>query len=95
MSKVYSFEPIPDKLEPQYRSHILGAQGNLWTEYIPNLKQAQYMIFPRLCALAEITWSPRDTRNWEDFTRRLETQLQRFDQAGVNYRKGTPGQIGE
>ncbi len=95
LSKVYSFEPIPDKLEAKYRPHILGAQGNLWTEYIPNLKQAQYMTFPRLCALAEITWSPRDTRNWEDFTRRLETQLQRFDQAGVNYRKGTPGQIGE
>jgi hexosaminidase len=95
LSKVYSFEPIPDKLEAQYRSHILGAQGNLWTEYIPNLKQAQYMVFPRLCALAEITWSPQASRNWEDFTRRLQIQFQRFDQAGVNYRKGTPGQIGE
>jgi len=95
LSKVYSFEPIPDKLEPQHRSHILGAQGNLWTEYIPNLKQAQYMIFPRLCALAEITWSPRAPRNGEDFARRLQSQFQRFDQSGVNYRKGTPGQIGE
>ena len=48
------------------------------------------MAFPRLCALAEVTWSPPASRNWEDFTRRLQTQFQRFDQLGVNYRKGTP-----
>jgi hexosaminidase len=95
LSKVYSFEPIPDTLEARYRSHILGAQGNLWTEYIPNFKQAQYMVFPRLCALAEITWSPAASRNWEDFMRRLQIQFQRFDQSGVNYRKGAPGQISE
>ena len=89
LSKVYSLEPIPEKLAPQDASHILGAQCNLWTEYIPNFKQAQYMIFPRLCALAEVTWSPAAGRDWAGFTRRLETQFQRFDQAGVNYRKGT------
>ena len=81
LSKVYSFEPMPAKLDPQYQSHILGAQGNLWTEYVPNFKHAQYMMFPRLCALAEVTWSPPASRNWEDFTRRLQTQFQRFDQA--------------
>jgi hexosaminidase len=53
------------------------------------------MAFPRLCALAEITWSPKASRDWNDFTRRLQTQFQRFDQLGVNYRKGTPGAIGE
>jgi hexosaminidase len=95
LSNVYSFEPIPAKLDAQYQSHILGAQGNLWTEYIPNLKQAQYMVFPRLCALAEITWSPPASRNWEDFTRRLPAQFQRFDQLGINYRKGTPDRISE
>jgi hexosaminidase len=95
LSKVYSFEPIPDNLDAQYQPHILGAQGNLWTEYVPNFKQAQYMAFPRLCALAEIGWSPRESRNWEDFTRRLQTQFQRFDRLGINYRKGTPAQIGE
>jgi hexosaminidase len=95
LSKVYSLEPIPPKLDPQYQSHILGAQGNLWTEYVPNFKHAQYMIFPRLCALAEVNWSPAASRNWEDFTRRLQVQFQRFDQQGVNYRKGTPGQDGE
>jgi hexosaminidase len=95
LSKVYLFEPLPEKLDSQFQSHIIGAQGNLWTEYIPNFKQAQYMVFPRLSALAEVTWSPRASRNWEDFNRRLPTQLRRFDQFGVNYRKGTPERIGE
>ena len=53
------------------------------------------MTFPRLCALAEVTWSPKASRNWDDFTRRLQTQFQRFDQLGVNYRKDTPERIGE
>jgi hexosaminidase len=53
------------------------------------------MAFPRMCAMAEVTWSPKASRNWEDFTRRLKTQFQRFDQLGVNYRKGTPECIGE
>jgi hexosaminidase len=90
LAKVYSLEPVPAKLDPQYRSHILGAQGNLWTEYVPSFKHAQYMIFPRLCALAEVAWSPKASRNYADFTRRLRTQLERLDQLGVNYRKGSP-----
>ena len=53
------------------------------------------MLFPRLCALAEVTWSPQTSRNWEDFRRRLQTQFRRFDQLGVNHRKGAPGRIGE
>ena len=95
LSKVYSFDPMPEKLDPQYQAHILGGQGNLWTEYVPNFKHAQYMIFPRLCAIAEVTWSPPASHNWEDFTRRLQTQFQRFDNQGVNCRKGAPGQISE
>ncbi|HCL91757.1 MAG TPA: beta-N-acetylhexosaminidase [Candidatus Paceibacterota bacterium] len=95
LSKVYAFEPIPPNLAPAHQSRLLGAQGNLWTEYIPNFKHAQYMLFPRLCALAEVVWSPPGARNWEDFLRRLPVQFQRFDQLGVNYRKGTPERIGE
>ena len=53
------------------------------------------MLFPRLCALTEVVWSPPGARNWEDFLRRLPAQFQRFDQLGVNYRKGTPERIGE
>jgi hexosaminidase len=95
LSTVYAFEPMPADLDPKYESHILGGQGNLWTEYVPNFKHAEFMAFPRLCAVAEVTWSPKASRDWSDFTRRLQTQFQRFDQFGINYRKGTPGAIGE
>ena len=86
---VYSFEPIPANLATQYQRHILGAQGNLWTEYIPSLSHAEYMMFPRACALAEVTWSPKSLRDWNDFTRRLQVQCERFDQLGINYRRNT------
>jgi hexosaminidase len=91
LQKVYAFEPVPANLAPEYVTHILGAQGNLWTEYIPNLKQAEYMIFPRLSALAEVTWSPKTARNFEDFQRRLKTDEQRLDQLGVDYRRSALG----
>jgi hexosaminidase len=88
LQTVYSFEPSPAALAPQYHFHILGAQGNIWTEYIPNLRQVEYMAFPRLCALAEIAWSPQKPRNWDDFVRRLASHLRRLDALGINYRKG-------
>ena len=89
LAKVYSFEPIPARLAPEMQRHILGGQGNVWTEYIPNLKHLEYMAFPRLCALAEVTWSPSQSRNFEDFTRRLKIDNRRLDQLGVNYRHDT------
>jgi hexosaminidase len=95
LSKVYSLEPIPANLPAQYQAHILGAQGNLWTEYVPNFRHAQYMMFPRLCALAEAVWSSRSERGYDDFLSRLQAHFSRLDQEGVNYRKGTPGHIGE
>jgi hexosaminidase len=88
LSRVYAFEPVPAKLDATYDSHILGAQGNLWTEYVGSFKHAQYMIFPRMCAMAEVTWSPAGTRDWAGFCRRLAAQELRFDQVGINYRKG-------
>ena len=90
LQKVYSFEPVPAKLAPEFQGHILGGQGNVWTEYIPNLKQVEYMAFPRLSALAEVTWSPREARNFGDFIHRLKTDNQRLDQLGVNYRLYRP-----
>jgi hexosaminidase len=86
LQKVYALEPVPAGLAPEFEKHILGAQGNLWTEYVPNLMHAEYMIFPRLSALAEVAWSPKDARNFEDFKRRLKTDERRLDQLGVNYR---------
>lgn len=87
LAKVYAFEPVPAELEPSNQVHILGGQANLWTEYVPSLKQVQYMMFPRLCALAEVVWSPAEKRNYEEFTRRLAAQSQRLEQAGINYRR--------
>ncbi|HZT22509.1 MAG TPA: beta-N-acetylhexosaminidase [Verrucomicrobiae bacterium] len=88
LQQVYSFEPIPADLPPPFQSHILGAQGNLWTEYIASLSHAEYMIFPRECALAEVVWSPPQTRDWDDFVRRLQVSEQRLDELGVKYRPG-------
>ena len=86
LSTVYSFEPIPGNLPEPNTTHILGAQGNLWTEYIPNLHYAEYMIFPRLTALAEVDWSSPSARDFGDFSRRLQVECQRFDELGINYR---------
>ncbi|HXC99474.1 MAG TPA: beta-N-acetylhexosaminidase [Verrucomicrobiae bacterium] len=86
LGKMYAFDPMPTNVPPELQSHILGAQGNLWTEQIPNFKHAQYMTFPRACALAEDVWSAKDAKNWDDFMRRLQIQAQRFDRLGINYR---------
>lgn len=86
LKKVYSFEPIPEELEPRFRTHILGAQANLWTECIPSLPALEYMMFPRLCALSEVVWSPAGARDWEGFNRRLHVHLQRLSAMGVRYR---------
>jgi hexosaminidase len=94
LRQVYRFEPVPKKLAPQFQSHILGGQGNLWTEYIPNLRHAEYMIFPRECAMAEALWSPQDSRNWDDFLARVKINERRLDALGVNYRRN-PTQTGE
>jgi hexosaminidase len=84
---IYTFDPIPKNLEPEFQPHILGAQGNLWTEYIPNLRHAEYMIFPRECAMAEVMWSPKNSRNWDDFLSRVKNNQKRLDALGVNYRR--------
>ena len=86
MRLVYSYDPLPPDLPAQYQSHILGAQANVWTEYMPNFKHVQYMVFPRLCALAELDWSPKASRDWDDFSRRVKVDCLRLDQLGVNHR---------
>ena len=95
LEKVYSFEPVPAGLAPKFRSRILGAQGNLWTEYIPSFAHVEYMAFPRLSALAEVVWSPKAERNWDDFSRRLQVHEQRLEILGVNFRRDLSVKIGE
>lgn len=89
LKKVYSYEPIPDVLNAEAAKHILGAQGNVWTEYIATPSHAAYMSLPRMSALAEVVWSPKASRDWPGFQQRLAAQFQRFEAMQVNYSKGS------
>ena len=86
LEQVYAFDPVPTGLTPEQQARILGGQANLWTEYVPNLRRAEYMLFPRLCAMAEDDWSTKDAHNWEEFQHRVELNQSRLDALGVNYR---------
>jgi hexosaminidase len=86
LQQVYAFDPMPTNLPPQFQSHVLGGQANLWAEYVPNLRHAEYMMFPRLGALSEVDWSPKELRDWEDFEARTALNEKRLDAMGVNYR---------
>jgi hexosaminidase len=86
LDSVYAYEPIPAVLTAEQAAHVLGAQGNLWTEYIPTPTQAEYMLFPRVLALSEVLWSPREARSWRGFVARVPAQLARLDAMGVRYR---------
>jgi len=82
MNKCYSFEPVP---EGAVAKHILGGQGNLWTEQIPAFRHVEYMTWPRGWALAEVFWSPKEKKSWPDFVKRAENQFDRADLAGINH----------
>ncbi len=85
LKTTYSFEPVPDFiLDPEL---ILGGQGNLWTEEIPNLPFAFYMTYPRAMAISESLWSPKENKNWENFLSRTEVHFKRFDAQGVSVAK--------
>ena len=87
LETVYAFEPVPASLIESRTKHILGLQGNLWTEYIHTPQDAEYFAFPRAIALAEAGWSSAATRNFADFQRRLQIHLPRLDRLDVHYRK--------
>jgi len=87
LKKVYSFEPTPKELSDKEKKHILGGQANLWTEYIETPKKAEYMLFPRMAAMAEVLWSSKKQRNWQSFKSRLKKQVKRYDFLGINYSK--------
>jgi hexosaminidase len=85
--KVYSFNPaVPQALTPAEARHILGVQGQLWTEMIPTEERMDYMAYPRGSALAEVGWTPQEKRSYADFKGRLGTHLKRLDELNVNYR---------
>lgn len=87
LGKVYSYQPIPEGLTDKESKYILGAQANLWTEYINSPEQAEYMAFPRMLALAEVVWSNPVERNYEQFLERLRMHRPWLDLRKVNYSK--------
>lgn len=89
LKKVYSFHPAPSELNERTARLILGGQGNLWTEYVETPEHAEYMVLPRMTALAEVLWTPEELREWYGFRNRLQTQFARFEKMGVNYFAGS------
>ncbi|WP_111308339.1 glycoside hydrolase family 20 protein [Confluentibacter sediminis] len=87
ISKVYEFDPVVETMTPEEAKHVLGGQANLWAEYIPTTEHSEYMIFPRLAAMSEVLWSPKESRDWDDFSSRIETMFKRYDYLGINYAK--------
>jgi len=84
LEKVYSYEPVPAELTEKESKFVLGAQGNVWTEYMKTPEQVEYMVFPRAIALAEVVWSPKANRDFKDFGRRIGIHIPRLKAAGVN-----------
>ena len=83
---VYESQPIPPELTEAQAGHIIGIQGQLWTEYIASPSRLEYMAFPRVCALAEVAWSPAEGRDYANFRQRLARHLKRLDAQDVRYR---------
>jgi len=90
LETVYAFEPVPPSFDSTQASHVLGTQGQIWTEYQRTPKNVEYMVFPRLIALAEVAWTPRDQRNFADFSARLSKHLTRLSVLDVSYRRPGP-----
>ncbi|MEX8548831.1 MAG: beta-N-acetylhexosaminidase [Mucilaginibacter sp.] len=82
LDKTYQFEPVPDSVDAKL---IKGGQANLWTEQVYNLRRAEYMTWPRGFAIAETLWSPKASKNWDNFSQRVEGQFPRLEEAETNY----------
>lgn len=88
LKMVYDYNPVPKELQGEYEQYILGAQANLWAENISTAEHAEYMLLPRMLALAETDWTPGDKKNWDSFNQRLQSHFEKFGQRGIRYCKG-------
>ena len=88
LDTVYDYHPIPSELDTSEAHFVLGAQANVWTEYMSNPQKVEYMIFPRMSALSEVLWSPKAKRNLEEFKEELPDMYKRYQLWGANYYKG-------
>ena len=89
LKMVYSYNPVPPVLTSEQAKHIIGVQGNLWTEFVKTPEAVEFKAFPRAIALAEVAWSQQDRRDWDDFINRMDNQFPRLDLMGVKYSKGS------
>jgi hexosaminidase len=85
LKKVYDYEPVSSELTPAEAKYITGVQGNVWSEFIHSPEKVEYMLYPRAAALAETGWSAQSSKNWNDFSKRMEIQYLRYDRAGIRY----------
>ena len=90
LEKVYAYNPVPEVLSEIQQDHILGVQAQLWSEYIPTPQQAEYMAYPRACALAEVAWTPVLSKDYGDFYQRMKTHVKRLKALDVNFRPLDP-----
>lgn len=90
LQQVYEFEPMPGGLTLDQQKLIKGVQANCWTEYMPTFQQVEYMVLPRMAALAESAWSPAVQKSWPSFESRLPLQLSRYAAMGANFRVPAP-----
>jgi hexosaminidase len=86
LEKVYAYEPVPDILTAEEAKHILGAQANLWTEYITSTRQVEYMMLPRILALSEVVWTSKEKKDFVDFEKRVIVGYERLKKQGINFR---------
>lgn len=87
VEKVYSFEPTPEELTQDQKYKIWGGQGNVWTEYIVTPEKVEYMVFPRICALSEVLWTPSEKKDYNNFKDRLKNHFALLDKLKINYSK--------
>lgn len=85
LDKVYGYEPVPAALTPDEAIHVLGAQANVWTEYMPSPLHVEYMVLPRMAAISEVLWSPKQSRSWNQFAQRLPGLIRQYETMGLNY----------
>lgn len=90
LEKVYSYEPVASELNSEQANYILGAQANVWTEYLSTNDQIEYMIFPRMLALSEVVWSQKAKKDWWDFVGRIQKQFELMEFRKINYRVPEP-----
>ena len=87
IQKVYSYEPLPKEMDPADHKYVLGAQANVWTEYMNNTAKAEYMVFPRMSALSEVLWASKENKSWPAFEKKLLHEFKRYDNFKINYSK--------